>query len=169
MKSAKQQILEKVIEIKKTIPGGEKFFDELDKHLAENITKQMLNELFSFIPDSHFLVLSGSFGKMIASKIDDGTLKEIPYYLYNGGIRKGERPVMIKRRLFMDKNYSRGIFLDDSIYGGATYNTLKTLFNGNYSLNKCAVIYDGCPIKKSDIKSVFRYYDHFKATPNHTF
>ena len=167
--TAQSEILDKVHEIKKTISGGEAFFDALDREIIETASKSMIDALFGLAPKNHFLVLSGGFGKKIASGIEAGTLPQIPYYLYNGGIRSGKTPEMIGRKHFIGKNYMEGIFLDDSIYGGATYEALKNCFRGIQKLRKCAVIYDGCPIKKAEISAVFRYYDHFKATPNYKF
>jgi hypothetical protein len=167
--TAQSEILEKVNEIKKTIPGGPAFFDALDKEIIETASPAMITELFGMVPRNHFLVLSGGFGKKIASGIEAGTLPQLPYYLYNGGIRSGKTPEMIGRKHFIGKNYHEGVFLDDSIYGGATYEALKKCFSGIQKLKKCAVIYDGCPIKKTDISAVFRYYDHFKAIPNYKF
>ena len=168
-KTAQSEILDKVHEIKKTIPGGEAFFDALDREIIETASKTMIDALFALAPKNHFLVLSGGFGKKIASGIESGAYPQIPYYLYNGGIRSGKTPEMIDRKHFIGKKYSEGIFLDDSIYGGATYEALKKCFTGIQKLKKCAVIYDGCPIKKAEISAVFRYYDHFKATPNYKF
>jgi hypothetical protein len=169
MLKAQQEILEKVKEIKKTTPGGEAFFDALDKEIIETVSIETIIALFSLVPKDHFLVLSGGFGKNVAGKIESGELPQLPYYLFNGGIRSGNKPEMIGRKHVLGKNYPRGIFLDDSIYGGATYETLKGVFTGIQKLRKCAVIYDGCPIHKDDIKSIFRYYDHFQATPNYKF
>lgn len=168
-KTAQSEILDKVHEIKKTIPGGEAFFDALDREIIDTASTTMIEALFALVPKNHFLVLSGGFGKKIASGIEAGTLPQLPYYLYNGGIRSGKTPEMIGRKHFIGKNYKDGIFIDDSIYGGATYEVLKTRFMGIQKLGKCAVIYDGCPIKKAEISAVFRYYDHFKAKPNYKF
>ncbi len=166
---AQNEILEKVKEIKKTIPGGEAFFDALDKEIIETVSIETIHVLFSLVPKDHFIVLSGGFGKIIASKIESGELPHLPYYLFNGGIRSGKKPEMIGRKHVLGKNYTRGIFLDDSIYGGATYEAIKGAFTGIQKLSRCAVIYDGCPVHKDEIKSIFRYYDHFKSTPNYKF
>jgi hypothetical protein len=170
IKKAKAEILEKVHQIQKVHPSGEAFFDALDKEIIETASVEMMLALFSLVPKNHFLVLSGGFGKIIAEKIDKGELPQLPYYLYNGGIRSGKAPELIGRKLIPAMQYTQGIFLDDSIYGGATYYKLKETFDKtSLSLKKCAVIYDGCPIVKDYIKSVFRYYDHFNATPNYKF
>ena len=169
MIKAQQEILEKVKEIKKTVSGGVAFFDALDREIIETVSIETILSLFSLVPREHFLVLSGGFGKNVASKIESGELPQLPYYLFNGGIRSGKKPEMIGRKHVLGKNYSRGILLDDSIYGGATYEALKGIFTGIQKLGKCAVIYDGCPIRKDDIQSIFRYYDHFQATPNFKF
>lgn len=169
LKKAKSEILEKVHQIQKIHPGGEAFFDALDKEIIETASDEMMLALFSLVPKNHFLVLSGGFGRTLAEKIDNGTLPRLPYHLYNGGIRSGKKPEII-RKSESGKLLTDAIFLDDSIYGGATYYALKEVYShSTQRLKSCAVIYDGCPVVKSDIKSVFRYYDHFSATPNYKF
>jgi hypothetical protein len=169
MTNAEKEILEKVHEISKTHPGGEEFFDKLDGEIIGNASPTVLAALFELVPSNHSLVLSGGFGKRVAQGIDSGELPRISYVLFKGGIRSGGKPEVIRGRRMPGKFSKDAIFLDDSIYGGATYEALKEATKGLVSLRKCAVIYDGCPVKKTEITSVFRYYDHFKATPNFKF
>jgi hypothetical protein len=162
MRKSELIIYNKAIEVLKKFPSGEKFFDELDKQLSESVDIGIYLDLFKMIPENHFIVLSGGFGKKVSILIDEGTLPYKNYFLFIGGIRKGAEPLLIKKEI-KSGNLKNGIFLDDSIYGGLTYETLKKVFAPDV-LCKCAVIYDGCPIKKNDISSIFRYYDHFPYT-----
>ena len=163
-----QQILLKVRKVSKIHPGGEKFFDALDREIIENASDEVIESLLSHVPNKHFIVISGGFGKKMAEKIDSGEISFIPYILFKGGIRSGGSPEIIRKTSFFGK---RAIFLDDSIYGGATYLTIKQFLakEMKITVKKCAVIYDGCPVKKDDIVSLFRYYDHYKTTSNFKF
>jgi hypothetical protein len=156
------EILEKVKEIMNIHTGGELFFDKLDGELIGKASPTIFNALFNMVPDGFTIVLSGGFGKKVVEGIKNGEFPVFPYILFEGGIRSGNKPTLI------EENGSREnlIFLDDSIYGGATYEALKTIL---VNLKTCAVIYDGCPIVKPEIKSLFRYYDHFNSTPKFKF
>lgn len=158
-----QQILRKVRKVSKIHPGGEKFFDALDQEIIDNASDEVIEALLSHVPNKYFVVLSGGFGKKMAEKIDSGKISYTPYILFKGGIRSGGSPEIIRKTSLYGK---RAIFLDDSIYGGATYLTIKKFLTKEMkiTIEKCAVIYDGCPIKKDDVVSLFRYYDHYKTT-----
>jgi hypothetical protein len=167
---AKSQILEKVKEISKVHPEGEKFFDALDKEIIETATPEILRAIFELVPENHYIVLSGGFGKKIAEGIDNGSLPQISYHLYKGGIRSGGEVKFLRGRAFPGQRYTEAIFLDDSIYGGKTFYILKEQYEKvGKKLDFCGVIYDGCPVKKPYVSSVFRYYDHFQAKPNYEF
>lgn len=171
LESAREEILLKVNDVLKRYPGGKKFFDALDTELIKNASPCVINALFEMVPPNHFLVLSGKFGKKIAHMISTKELPSTPYFLFEGGIRLGALPALIKKvgPKKGEEKPLQGVFVDDSIYGGATYKALKSVFKDNQILEMCLVIYDGCPAKKSDVNSLFRYYDHFEATPNFNF
>ena len=164
----KKQILEKVKRISGNYSGGEKFFDKLDEELVNESSVDLLTHLLSYVSNKKIAILSGKFGYMIADKINKGLLPHIPYILFKGGIRSGNSPEIIRKTSFYSK---RAIFIDDSIYGGATYQTIKKFIKkeSNIIIEKCVVIYDGCPIIKPDIKSIFRYYDYFESKPSFKF
>jgi hypothetical protein len=168
MDNVTREILDKVKEVLKQHPSGEKFFDALDGEIIGNASNEVLEALFKTVPDGHFMVLSGGFGKRVAKGIDNGEFPKMPYILFRGGIRSGAKPCIIRSKRILP-SHTEGIFLDDSIYGGATYYAIQKVFTGRMKLNKCSVIYDGCPIKKDYVVSLFRYYDHFSATPNYKF
>lgn len=171
MDSVTLEILDKVKAALEKFPEGEKFFDELDGQIIGNCSKNVILSLISKIPPNSFLTLSGGFGKKIADQIDNNELNFIPYILFKGGIRKGGTPEIIRFTGIPSDQDS--VFLDDSIYGGKTFRDLQKFAENNdivkFKLPLCIVIYDGCPIVKDDVKSLFRYYDHFSATPNYDF
>ena len=172
MNKSKKEIYDKVLEITKNTPGGVEFFDKLDGEIIDNASDEVMKDLFALVPKGNFLVLSGGFGKKVAQGIDEGKFPKISYFLFKGGIRSGAEPELIRGRDFSGKKEfipMKGTVLDDSIYGGATYYKLKDVFPPELKVENCVVIYDGCPIVKDDIKSIFRYYDHFEAKPNYQF
>ena len=128
----------------------------------------MLEHLLSSVPNKHFVVLSGGFGRMVAGKIDAGEISYKPYILFKGGIRSGNAPEIIRKTTL---HGNRSLFIDDSIYGGGTYYAIRDFLRKNMKIEMtgCLAVYDGCPIKKDYVKSLFRYYDHYKATPNYQF
>jgi hypothetical protein len=172
MNKSEKEIYDRVLEIVKTTPGGVEFFDKLDGEIIDNASDEVMKDLFGLVPEGNFLVLSGGFGKKVADGIDRGKFPKISYFLFKGGIRSGASPEIIRGRDFSERKKFfpiRGTFLDDSIYGGATYYKLKDVFPKEMEVENCVVIYDGCPIVKDDVKSIFRYYNHFQAKPNFSF
>ncbi len=170
MNDVTREILQKVKAVLAEHPEGEKFFDKLDGEIIRDASPKIIRALFDLVPENYFLVLSGEFGKKVADGINRGDFPDIPYHLFNGGIRKGNKPDLIRSSNNWPIDFHRGIFLDDSIYGGATYYALVDYFKDKYqTLERAAIIYDGCPIKKPYIASLFRYYDHFDSTPNYKF
>lgn len=163
-----KQILEKVKRISKVHSGGEKFFDTLDEELVNESSNDLLKYLLSCVPNKKIAVLSGKFGIMIANKVDEGSIPYTPYILFKGGIRSGNSPEIIRKTNTLS---NRAIFIDDSIYGGATYEAIKKYLRNELRIivEKCVVVYDGCPVSKLDVDSIFRYYDHFKTKPNFKF
>lgn len=172
MNKSEKEIYNKVLEITKNTPGGVEFFDKLDGEIIDNASDEVMKDLFALVPKGNFLVLSGGFGKKVAEGIDSGKFPQITYFLFKGGIRSGGDAELIRSRDLSGKkefNPMKGTFLDDSIYGGATYRALKGQFPKELEIENCVVIYDGCPIVKDDVKSIFRYYNHFEAKPNYQF
>ena len=173
---AKEEILRKVEKISEIHPSGEKFFDALDEELNADSSVEIFRALITMIPENAGIVLSGGFGKQFSALMMVGLLEKREFILFKGGIRKGGVPeILIESDDFFKKD--EAIFLDDSIYGGKTFEILQH-FMETYSLGKkgdfmkfteCYVIYDGCPIKKANVHSIFRYYDFFQATPNFKF
>jgi len=163
----KHKILAQVLEIMKTYSGGVKFFDELDKQIMAD--EEIILALLKTVPKDHFIVLSGGFGRKVAEGIDAKKYPPFSYFLYKGGLRGNNLPELLRVKMFRGKMLREGIFLDDSIYGGLTYEKIKAEFTEERSLEKVSVIYDGCPVKKSYVNSLFRYYDHFQTEPNFKF
>lgn len=167
---AELEILEIAKRVSETYPEGEKFFDHLDEELQNNASERVLNELFARVPPDNLVILSGGFGKKLAEGIDNGTYPKFSYILYKGGIRSGAEPEILKTRVFPTPiSEVKAVFLDDSIYGGATYRKIQEHLKPSVPSMRCLVIYDGCPVVRGDISAIFRYYDHFEAKPNFTF
>jgi hypothetical protein len=170
LESARVQITQKVKEISLVTPGGEKFFDALDKEIIESSSDEMILALFSLVPSGYRLVLSGGFGRKISESIDSGRLPRISYELFEGGIRKGGEVKPIRSRVCGERTCSSRIFLDDSIYGGKTFYMIQHFYESQQiPLRLCAVIYDGCPVEKPYVKSLYRYYDFHNVKPNFKF
>jgi hypothetical protein len=166
---ATEEILRLTNEIVKSHPSGEKFFDSLDEQLSDTRNRWLITAGLSLIPKNHTLILSGGFGKTVAELIDSGWLGNRKYVLFRGGIRKGSTPIILRHTKDFNKNST---FFDDSIYGGATFYAIKNFIEKNTSIpspKKCISIYDGCPQRRKEVKSLFRYYDFFSATPNFQF
>jgi hypothetical protein len=173
---AKAEILQKVERISEIHPSGEKFFDALDEELNADSSVDIFKALITMIPEDAGIVLSGGFGKQFSALMLDGQLEKREFILFKGGIRSGgDLQILMESQDFFKKD--EAIFLDDSIYGGRTFELLQ-YFMETYSIvrkgylmkfTECYVIYDGCPIKKANVHSIFRYYDFFQATPNFKF
>ena len=164
---AKEEILAIVKDIVKIHPGGEAFFDALDEHIIGQPNGEIFKALYELVDPNDTLILSGGFGKYVADSIDAGKFRSQSYILFNGGIRKAKEPTILRR---FGPNTHFATFLDDTVFGGATYHTIQSYINsedwetqGLYMpfLTKCVAVYDGCPIKRYDVVSVFRYYDYF--------
>jgi hypothetical protein len=168
MKNATKVILEMVREISKTNPSGEAFFDALDARLSSTTNRWLITAALNKIPKSHVLVLSGGFGKTVADLLDSGRIPDHPYLLFAGGVRKGAEPTLLRYHGCCEKTAT---FLDDSIYGGATYYKIKDYIEAHTSIRvkRCFAIYDGSPVARPDVSSLFRYYDFFSVTPNFQF
>ena len=166
---AKNEILKVVTNITKTVPGGEKFFDILDEFLCSIDAEWIITAALRSVPRSHTLILSGGMGKRIADGIDSGIFPNRSYVLFKGSVRKTGHVEMIR---FSGEIQSKSTFFDDSIYGGVTFFKIKEWIetDGRFPAPEFVyAIYDGCPDKRDFVKSMFRYYDFFQATPNFQF
>lgn len=169
VKEARDEIARKAEEVSKTHPGGESFFDALDKKIIETCSDDIIRVLFGFVPEGAHIVLSGGFGKRVADGIDREIFPGIPYHLYEGGIRNGADAKLLRVKSSR-KEPSMRIFLDDSIYGGLTFRILQKQYKVmSAPLEFCAVIYDGCPVSNPRVKSIYRYYDFHNPKPNFKF
>jgi len=159
--SVVEEILKMVKDIKKTHPGGEKFFDTFDEQLRIDPKSPIYDVLFQFLTENHLLILTGGFGKFIAAHIDKGTLPYRQYILFKGGLRGDAEPEVLK--FSMDSINLEPIFVDDTIFYGTTFNKIQSsLKNSDIILENVLAIYDGWQTKRPNVKSLFRYYDYFK-------
>lgn len=145
--------------------SGEKFFDALDESIKNS--ELIIESLIEKVPEHIGLVISGGFGKVVSDLIERGSMPKRPYILYAGGIRSGGSPDVLSNKL---SGCTDLIFVDDTIYGGKTYRVIKEhLKKSNIEVRSVLVVYDGCPEKRENIESLFRYYDHFESIPNYKF
>ena len=147
---------EKIAEILRQHPEGEPFFDALDAMIRgdQNILKAFMNFVYSKIEGERFgVILSGNFGNAIFSTYGLDLYQNFKdVILVNGGIRKGETPVIFKEKL-VTTDY---IFLDDSFYSGTTRNAISSALGSlNGRIVKTFVIYDGAKVRQKDVLSIF--------------
>ena len=153
---------EKIAEIMRQHPEGEPFFDASDAMIRgdQNILKAFMNFVYSKIEGERFgVILSGNFGNAIFSTYGLDLYQNFKdVILVNGGIRKGEIPVIFKEKL-ATTDY---IFLDDSFYSGTTRNAISSALGSlNGRIIKTFVIYDGAKVRQKDVLSMFRYFDKY--------
>ena len=153
---------EKIAEILRQHPEGEPFFDALDAMIRgdQNILKAFMNFVYSKIEGERFgVILSGNFGNAIFSTYGLDLYQNFKdVIIVNGGIRKGETPVIFKEKL-VTTDY---IFLDDSFYSGTTRNAISSALGSlNGRIVKTFVIYDGAKVRQKDVLSMFRYFDKY--------
>lgn len=167
---AQKEIMDAVNDISAIYPEGEPFFDELDNFLINVASPKIYSALFELTGNKP-LILTGGFGKRIAAGIDSGEFPNNPYILFKGGLRKGNEPEVIKFSIDTLEDRAKYVMIDDTIYAGTTYRKIKDfLKEHDITVNSCIAMYDGCPIKKDDVQSLFRYYDFFKdVKPNFQF
>ncbi len=144
--------------------SGVEFFDELDEHIVNNIS--IIKGLLYLVPENSGIVLSGGFGRKVSQLIESGSLPKINYILFNGGIRSGKEPEILIDNLG-DKTDL--YFLDDTIYGGKTYKDILDYLNPEKLVKSVYVVYDGAPVERDWVNSLFRYYDYFESKPNFKF
>ncbi len=161
-------IEEKVFQCIREFGGGQKFFDELDDLIRNDVS--LVNALLekaifrprwfneSDIWDSNPLViLSGKFGQVYEKIIRDASFDVL---VLEGALRFNE--IHDPRKYF---NTIRGrycVFLDDSYFAGRTSNKVKDLIDDCLGVY-CGtfVAYDGSRLLNHEVFSLFRYYDHF--------
>jgi len=175
----KQEIFKAVKAIQEKHPEGEKFFDALDEFIINEASDDLYLELLRLAHEVHgekpVLVFSGGFGKEMARRIQKGELPYHEYILFEGGLRKDNAPKILHKDIELFTSVSLNcpaVFLDDTIYGGKTFKKIQSYVDSNVDyikLDKAIVVYDGCPVEREWLGSVFRYYDFFEAVPNYTF
>lgn len=175
MEAARQEILKAVKAIQKTHTEGEEFFEALDEFIIKDASPLVYLAMLQMAGEDTILVLSGGFGKEVARRIEDGGLPGYEYVLFEGGLRGDKKPKIIGKRLNIMTTASidcKAVFLDDTIYGGKTFKKIQEYVDHNVDyikLDKAIVVYDGCPVEREWVGSIFRYYDFFDAVPNYTF
>ena len=122
--------------------GGEKFFDNLDKNVQQELIIEKL--LLSIPIEDEIIIVSGKFGNYLI--------------LVSGGLRVGNKiDLSYIKNYIENKNF---IFIDDSFYSGRTRDVIKNeLIKYKSNLIKTYVIYDGGKIRDSNVCSLYRYYD----------
>ena len=157
----------KIAEILKQHEGGEEFFDALDAIVRGDmdILHTFLNFVYSEIGDTgeYSLILSGQFGNAIMSIYGAKLFEDFSsVILVEGGLRSGKTPTIF-RQTFVNTKF---IMLDDSFYSGTTKDAIERalkMIDSQARIVKTFVIYDGSKVKKNNIFSMFRYYDHYKS------
>lgn len=152
----------KIAEILRQHPEGEPFFDALDAMIRgdQDILEAFMNFVYSKIGSKRFgVILSGNFGNAIFSTYGLKLYQNFnDVILVNGGIRKGEVPIIFKEKL----ETTDYVFLDDSFYSGTTRNSIASVLSTlNGRIIKTFVIYDGAKVRQKDVLSMFRYFDKY--------
>lgn len=157
----------KIAEILKQHEGGEEFFDALDAMVRGDmdILHTFLNFVYSEIGDTreYSLILSGQFGNALMGIYGTNLFEDFSdVILVEGGLRSGKTPIIFKQNFTKTKF----ILLDDSFYSGTTKDAIERalkMIDSQARIVKTFVIYDGSKVKKNNIYSMFRYYDHYKS------
>lgn len=168
--NAQRELLRAVEDITAIYPEGESFFDALDEFIINMASPEIYSALFD-MTGLKPLILTGGFGKRIAHGIDNGEFPSRQYILFKGGLRKGNQPEIIKFSIDEFPKDNKFAFIDDTIYAGGTFNKIKDFLKENdIMIDICTVVYDGCPIDRNHVQSIFRYYDYFtNVKPNFEF
>ena len=153
---------EKIAEILKQHPEGEDFFDALDAMVRGDL--DILRAFLDFVGnnlddyDKYTLILTGQFGIAMMNIFGDKLLDNFTdVILINGGIRKGEEPIIYREKL----KSPRCIMFDDSFYSGITRDLIEgklRTFNSQAKIEKTFVIYDGSVKAQKNVFSMFRYH-----------
>ena len=157
----------KIAEILKQHEGGEEFFDALDAMVRGDmdILNTFLNFAYSEIGDTgeYSLILSGQFGNALMGIYGAKLFEDFSsVILVEGGLRSGKTPTIF-RQTFVNTKF---IMFDDSFYSGTTKDAIERalkMIDSQARIVKTFVIYDGSKVKKNNIFSMFRYYDHYKS------
>lgn len=157
----------KIAEILKQHEGGEEFFDALDAMVRGDmdILHTFLNFVYSELGDTreYSLILSGQFGNALMGIYGAKLFEDFSdVILVEGGLRSDKTPTIF-RQSFVNTKF---IMLDDSFYSGTTKDALERalkMTDSQARIVKTFVIYDGSKVKKNNIFSMFRYYDHYKS------
>lgn len=157
----------KIAEILKQHEGGEEFFDALDAMVRgdTDILDTFLNFVYSKIWDTneYSIILSGQFGNAIMGIYGAKLFKDFSdVILVEGGLRSSKTPIIFRQNFINNKF----IMLDDSFYSGTTRDSIERslkMIDSQAEIVKTFVIYDGSKVKKNNIYSMFRYYDHYKS------
>lgn len=157
----------KIAEILKQHEGGEEFFDALDAMVRGDmdILHTFLDFVYSELGDTkeYSLILSGQFGNALMSIYGTNLFKDFSdVILVEGGLRSGKTPTIFRQN-FTETKF---ILLDDSFYSGTTKDAIERalkMVDSQARIVKTFVIYDGSKVKKNNIFSMFRYYDHYKS------
>lgn len=158
---------EKIVGILRQHPEGEPFFNALDAMIRgdQDILEAFMNFVYSKIEGKRFgVILSGNFGNALFSTYGLSLYQNFSdVILVNGGLRKGEVPVIFKEKL-KTTDY---IFLDDSFYSGTTRNSIASVLGSlNGRIVITFVIYDGAKVRQKNVLSMFRYYDKYSEIEN---
>lgn len=157
----------KIAEILKQHEGGEEFFDALDAMVRGdmNILVTFLDFVYFEIGNTkeYSLILSGQFGNALMNIYGTNFFEDFSdVILVEGGLRSGKTPTIFRQN-FTETKF---ILLDDSFYSGTTRDSIERalkMIDSQARIVKTFVIYDGSKVKKNNIFSMFRYYDHYKS------
>jgi hypoxanthine-guanine phosphoribosyltransferase len=149
--------------------GGINFFDKIDEFIRDPKNVEIIYHIIDKIRQdqgSNFnLILSGKFGDWVHNLIKTRKIKISGIVILVSGSLRSD----IKNSSFQvicgneDRVYNTNfILLDDSYYSGSTKKEIeKHLSKYKAKILKTYVIYDGSFTKRSDIFSVYRYYDYY--------
>ena len=157
---------EKIAEILRQHPEGEPFFDALDAMVRGDmdILHTFLNFVYSELDytKEYSLILSGQFGNALMNIYGANLFKDFSdVILVEGGLRSGKTPTVFRQNFTKTKF----ILLNDSFYSGTTKDAIERslkMVDSQAKIVKTFVIYDGSKIKKNNLYSMFRSYDHDK-------
>lgn len=161
MKRRMSQIVQKCID---SHGGGEEYFNELDDLIKND--EDFLMSYLTHISQSSIknIIVSGEIGSRIAElkKEHQWFLESCNIEYVNGSLRKG-LPIQYSNWKLDSYKNQPFIFVDDSYYSGKTLRIVKIYIEevlGGY-LQNSYVFYDGSEDNLDDVKSLYRYYDHF--------